>query len=59
MSAVEDVDSSQFKGWRKYYNSTTHQGRLGCTVVTYAGVALISLILWLKPKKAKSIEGRK
>ena len=59
-SAEESAaEAAQFTGWRKYYNSTTQQGRFGCTVITYAGCALIGLFMYLKPKKPKQIEAKK
>jgi len=56
--ASDGVDESQFKGWQKYYNSYTQQGRVNVFLVTMGGLALVGLYLKLKPKK-QAIEGKK
>ncbi|XP_014249106.1 up-regulated during skeletal muscle growth protein 5 isoform X2 [Cimex lectularius] len=45
------LDESQLKGLSKYFNSVTDRGRANVAKATYAGVALIALYFWLKPKK--------
>lgn len=54
MSAESGVDESQFKGWRKYYNSTTVDGRAGVFKVTMGGILFIVIACKLWPKKKQA-----
>ncbi|XP_073987190.1 ATP synthase membrane subunit K, mitochondrial [Rhodnius prolixus] len=44
-------EDPNLKGMSKYFNSTTLRGRANTAKATYAGIALIALYFWLKPKK--------
>ncbi|XP_076232951.1 ATP synthase F(0) complex subunit k, mitochondrial [Calliopsis andreniformis] len=46
-----DSQEEKLTGFAKYYNSVTDRGRANVAKVTYAGVALLALYLYLKPKK--------
>lgn len=48
---LSGVDPANFKGWRKYYNSYTFQGRLYASSITLGVVGIGVLYLILKPKK--------
>lgn len=44
-------EAENLKGFSKYFNSVTIQGRANVAKTTYALVALISAYYYLKPKK--------
>lgn len=41
---------AQFKGFSKYYNTTTDLGRTNIAKSTYVGFLILGLYLYLKPK---------
>lgn len=43
---------AEFKGLSKFFNTTTFTGRANIAKATYAGMAVLGLYLWLKPKPA-------
>ncbi|XP_073979867.1 ATP synthase F(0) complex subunit k, mitochondrial-like [Rhodnius prolixus] len=48
-------DDSSLKGLAKHFNSTTIRGRANSALATYAGIAIIAVYIWLKPKKKKDV----
>lgn len=53
-----NIDPELIKGWRKYYNSYTAQGRFNVSASTLSAVALVGLYFMLRPKK-KAVENKK
>ena len=53
-----NVDPELIKGWRKYYNSYTNQGRFNVSASTLAVTGLVIAYFVLRPKK-KPVEGSK
>jgi hypothetical protein len=53
-----NIDPELIKGWRKYYNSYTNQGRFNVSASTLGAVALVIAYFSLRPKK-KAIENKK
>lgn len=53
-----NIDPELIKGWRKYYNSYTNQGRFNVSVSTLGALGLVGLYFMLKPKK-KAIDNKK
>ena len=60
LSAHEEphVDPELIKGWRKYYNSYTNQGRFNVSVSTLGATALVIAYFVLRPKR-KAVESKK
>ncbi|GAB6031438.1 hypothetical protein CHUAL_009212 [Chamberlinius hualienensis] len=52
MAGGSHSEEANLKGISKYFNSVTLRGRANVAMATYAGVALLGLYLYLKPKKA-------
>lgn len=46
-----DSSGQNLTGWKKYFNSVTDYGRANVAKATYAGVAVLTVYLLLKPKK--------
>ncbi|XP_033327831.2 ATP synthase F(0) complex subunit k, mitochondrial [Megalopta genalis] len=50
--AGESSDEPKLTGLSKHFNSITDRGRANVAKATYAGLALVVLYIYLKPKKA-------
>ncbi|XP_076269743.1 ATP synthase F(0) complex subunit k, mitochondrial-like [Rhynchophorus ferrugineus] len=46
------AEAAKLTGLGKYFNSITTKGRANVAMATYAGMGLLGLYFYLKPKKA-------
>jgi hypothetical protein len=53
MAGASGAEDSQFKGFARYFNTTTNFGRRNISAITLGSVAFIALVCKLKPSSKK------